>query len=411
MAGTAAAALVPQLGGRPVSYLVILADQLTWWMCDPAQRGLLDLPNIDRLRSESTNFDRCYATTPLCKPMRVSLRNGLYPHNNPGDGGLQQPADTVERRLREAGLATRYLGKWHCSPNPAPSEFVAPEDRLNWDWFIGHEVSHDQQLAFVGNDPTPVSTAPWDPAMMTNWATRMMREDVAQDRPFFLHVNYLPPHHPYEVYPNSLSVYSAQEATKRPNLGNSSFLVTQKIAHYMNLVRGVDIEIGRLLDELDTLSTDVVVIFTADHGDMLHSHGMTFKRKPFEEAVRVPLLVRGPGWKRERVTYPVGLIDLPMMLAGVGDGIPLREYRDSVYLEQPLTPQPTKNWSGGEWRAIVTDDGWKLAIGVGDSRLLYDLFRDPYELSDLAGQGHPREAELETRMREWATSLGDPFFG
>ena len=120
MAATAAGALAPKLGAKPPSILLILADQLTWWMCEPSQRGLLDLPNIDRLRSESTIFERCYATTPLCKPVRVTLRNGLYPHANPGDAGLQQPADTVEYRLREAGYATRYLGKWHCSPAPTP---------------------------------------------------------------------------------------------------------------------------------------------------------------------------------------------------------------------------------------------------------------------------------------------------
>lgn len=133
MMATAATSLAGNLKPRPLSYLVIVADQLTWWMCDPAQRGLLDLPNIDRLRAEGTVFERCYSTSPLCKPARGTLRTGLYPHGKTRGPGLVQPADTVEFRLREAGLVTRYFGKWHQSPNPDPTGFVHAPDRLNWD--------------------------------------------------------------------------------------------------------------------------------------------------------------------------------------------------------------------------------------------------------------------------------------
>ena len=411
MAATAAGALIPNTKSRPVSYLVIPADQLTWWMCDPAQRGLLDLPNIDRLRAEGTIFERCYSTSPLCKPARGTLRTGLFPHSNSSGPGLVQPADTVEFRLREAGLVTRYFGKWHQSPIPDPSGFVHASDRLHWDWFVGHESSHTQNVTFVHDDPTPVPTGPWDSGVMTKLAIRAMREDVAEERPFFVQLNYLPPHHPYAIYPKFLSVFSPAEATLRPNLGGDLVAARKTIAHYMNLVRGVDLQVGKLLTELDALGQDVVVVFTSDHGDMLSSHGMSFKRKPFEESVRVPLIVRGPGWSAERITYPVALVDLARTFAGIGQGVPLMDPRESVYLELEATSQPSNNWSGGAWRAVVMDDGWKLALGRNNARVMYDLQSDPYELVDLAGQGSPREDELLARMHEWAQATGDGFFG
>jgi len=414
LAGSAATALAPKglsaAASRPASILVILADQLTWWMADPAQRGALDLPNIDRLRAEGTVFERCYSNSPYCPPARMLLRNGRFPHANPGGLALLQPADSIEARLQAAGLVTRYLGKWHLSPHEELRQYVHPTNRLNWDWFVGHERSHNKLVTYVQNDPTPISTAPWDPQVMTDFAIRLLREDHAKDRPFLMQVNYLPPHQPYTLYPPNLALYKPKNVKLRPNVLLDPAGWRTTIAHYMNLVRGVDIEVGRLLAELDSLGGDVVVVFASDHGDMLGSQGLEYKRKPFEEAVRVPLIVRGPGWLRTTVSYPVGLVDVVRTLADVGQGIDLRYWRDSVYLEMPTTPEPWKNWSAGEWRGVVTDDGWKLAIGSGGMRVMFDLLADPYELRDLAGRGDPREAELETRTRDWADELGDPYF-
>lgn len=272
-------------------------------------------------------------------------------------------------------------------------------------------MSHTDNVTFVHDDPTPVPTGPWDSGVMTKLAIRSMREDVAQGRPFFTQLNYLPPHHPYAIYPKFLSVFSPAEATLRPNVSGDLIVARTTIAHYMNLVRGVDLQVGKLLAELDALGSDIVVVFTSDHGDMLSSHGLSYKRKPFEESVRVPLIVRGPGWRAERVTHPVALVDLARTLAGIGKGVPLLDPRDSVYFEMATTVPARTNWSGGGWRAVVTDDGWKLALGQNNARVMYDLRSDPYELADLSGQGLSREGELVARMHEWAQATGDGFFG
>jgi arylsulfatase A-like enzyme len=241
---------------------------------------------------------------------------------------------------------------------------------------------------------------------MTSFALRMMRHNRDLGRRFFMHLNYLPPHQPYFMYPSWLDVYDASDAVIRPNavLGNNS---ANTIADYMNLVRGVDIEIGRLLDEIDKLGLDVTVVLTSDHGDMLFSQGEMFKRKPWEEGARVPLIVRGQSWNADRVSYPVGLVDLAKTFSGLGQGLDIRSWRDSVYYEMV---QPLTSWANGRWRAIVTEDGWKLAINENGPRLMYDLTNDPYELNDLAGQGLERESELEDRMRQWAAETRDSFF-
>jgi arylsulfatase A-like enzyme len=410
LAATAASSLIGADGGdRAPSYLVIVADQLTWWMTDPLQRGKLQLPNIDRLRSEGTVFERCYSTSPVCKPVRVTLRTGFYPHANTGAPNLVHPIETVEERLAERGYATRYVGKWHVSPG-SKGQYVEPESRPHWRSFVGHEYSHNQFVTFVMNDRTPVPTGKWDSGTMTDFALRQLRMDAANGQRFFMQLNYLPPHHPYHTYPNWLKTYDVSDVTLRPNVPSLPGDPRIRISAYMDLVSGVDLELGRILDEVDASGMDVVVIFTSDHGDMLWSHGEEYKRKPWEESARVPLIVRGPGWPARTIDYPVGLIDVPRTIAHVGQGMDLRQPRDSVYYEFANGGNGTA-WHKDFWRALVTDDGWKLAISAKGPRLLHDLTSDPYELTNLAGQAHPQETALHVRMLEWARQTGDPFFG
>jgi len=403
----AASAALPLLAEKsvPPSYLIIVPDQLTWWMCDPAQRGALELPNIDRLRREGTNFDRCYATGPVCQASRLSLRTGRWPHTHDRQF-LVHPVATVEERMQDAGYRTCYVGKWHLSPDN-DEQYVPPANRPHWDRFVGHEFSHTASTTYVDDDPTPVSTFPWDSEAMSNYAMGMIRESVDLERPFFMQLDYLPPHQPYDGYPKWLAEYEPADAALRPNVPESERQARVKYAHYMNLVRAIDIEVGRVLDFLDELQQEVVVLFTSDHGDMLLSQGEHQKRRPWEEAARVPLYVRGPGWSPGTVPYPVGLVDLAATLCGLGQGRDLREHRDSVYYEMA---QPASSWADGTWRALVTEDGWKLAISEQGPRLLYDLSADPYELQNLAGAEHPREGELEARMRQWARETKDEFF-
>ena len=202
---------------------------------------------------------------------------------------------------------------------------------------------------------------PWDSAYMTDAAIEHLRRNAEEERPYFLHVNYLPPHHPYEKYPEALGVYSKVQGTLRANAEAVDGHASGDVAMYMNLVRGIDIEVGRVLAELDALESEAVVVFTSDHGDMLGSHGMTFKRKPHEESARVPLIVRGAGWTPGLVNHPVGLVDLARTICDLGQGTDLREPRDSVYYEMA---QPLGSWAGGEWRALVTDGRYDAIFDV-----------------------------------------------
>jgi arylsulfatase A-like enzyme len=372
---------------------------------------VLQLDNLDRLRAEGTSFERCYASSPVCAGARVALRTGLFPHANPGSESLRADTPTVHARLKERGYRTHYVGKWHLSAGSGTaSGYVLPQFRPDWDTFVGHEVSHSAHVTFEGEDPTPIPTGEWDAEVMTDFALDRIRADAAAGRPFYLQLNYLAPHQPYQDYPAALATYSQAQAIPRGNVPVINAPDFLKVGfHYMNATRGVDLELGRLLDALDALETEVVVIFTSDHGDMLYSHGETYKRSPYEESERIPLVVRGPGWRAgARVRYPVGQVDLAMTLCGLGQGLDLREPRDSVCFEME---QAAGSWKQGRWRGIVSDDGWKLAVGEGGGRLLSDLSSDPLELKDLAGKGLPQEDDLLARLRAWAHDTGDAFFG
>ncbi len=187
----------------------------------------------------------------------------------------------------------------------------------------------------------------------------------------------------------------------------------------------VDAQIGRVLDRLDQLGLmdDTLVIFTSDHGDMIGSHGGLFdKGFMYEEAHRVPLIVRWPtrfdgGQKCHELVYNMDL--MPTILDILGqpdqclDGQSLLPYldgmtspvgREAIYLEfhglRSLYSQ----------RALITRDGYKYIFTPGDQDEVYDLNQDPGELRNLIKGGNCREPvqRMREQLMQTSAQVEDP---
>ena len=207
-------------------------------------------------------------------------------------------------------------------------------------------------------------------------------------------------------------------------------------AQYWGNVTLVDRAMGLILSTLDecALTDNTIVVFTSDHGDMLGDHGMFSKCVLYEEAIKVPLIVRVPWLCRTQqlVKGRISQIDLvPTLLDLMGEPIPgnlegesrvavLRGEatldRNSVFIEwngRDSRPPwrsipsdiPLKEWDrvSGPWRTIVTGDGWKLNLSLEDQCELYDLNADPYEQRNLFDDPKQKEyiRSLCERIHAW----------
>ena len=206
-------------------------------------------------------------------------------------------------------------------------------------------------------------------------------------------------------------------------------------ARYFGLVTLLDRALGMILDTLDELglSDNTIVVFTSEHGDQLGDHGILHKMVMYEDTVRVPMLVRVPGVGPRRVggryshidTVPT-LLDLmgydapthlqgctrASALAGDSDLSGVDAYvawhgRGLDGLSLPMSPLELQR--DIPHRVIITSDGWKLNLAVGDYCELYNLNDDPHEETNLfyTGDHGDKVVELARRIRAWQYANGD----
>jgi len=210
-------------------------------------------------------------------------------------------------------------------------------------------------------------------------------------------------------------------------------------AHYMANITLVDRMVGKITSALERsgVGDHTVVVFTSEHGDMMGDHGMLEKRAFYEEASRVPLMMKVPWLAKEQnmIEGSVGHIDLvPTLLDLVGEDIPATLQGKS--LQPVLRAQSDLNdndvfvqWNGTSeevpdrflgsdkinrmlalpWRSVITPDRWKLNLCAGDRCELYDLTADPHEMSNLYDDPAQidRVRDMAARVRIWQHETGD----
>jgi choline-sulfatase len=421
--------------------------------CPTGPRGhpLVHTPTLNDLASDGTLFERAYTPSPVCVPARRCLWTGQTPATNGClAGNTSEPWDfahTLPGELAAAGYQTHLAGKSHSMPLERGNRHRTDFGFDGMDLHVGASVYEDDYSHWVrerreddqrahGLSHGDWDARPWhldEEEHPTNWTTRRALEFLArrdERRPFFLTVSYVRPHPPFdppraywEQYADSPADLPAPAmgdwvddlyGDEIPGYPETDWLadlpddrIRRARAAYYGLVTHIDAQIHRLLYALqwvhDALE-DTVVVFTADHGEMLGDHHHWTKRYPYEGSARVPLLVALPddlepaGDPPDRVDAPVGLEDLmPTLLdlAGVEtpDTVEGRSLRPWLRGEAPT--EAWRDYYHGELGPYEADNLVANQFLVGEEtkyvwfpatgeELLFDLGADPREERNLA---------------------------
>lgn len=417
-ASRADAELEPRRPAEP-NLIFVLADQwraqAAGYSGDPNLTGRT--PHLDRLASESVNFANAVSSCPVCTPYRASLitgqnvlTHGLFLN----DLCLGTRAVSIARAYAGAGYDTAYIGKWHLDGH-GRSAYIPRERRHGFEYWKAFECTHDYNRShyYAGDDRTRRTWDGYDVIAQTRDAERYIR-DHAGGRPFVLFLSWGPPHNPYDTAPLEYRErFEAAALDLRPNAVDSARL---DLAGYYAHICAMDDCIGSLLRTVDAagIRDDTIFVFTSDHGDMLGSHGMTRKQKPWDESIMVPFLLRYPratGARGRRIDMPIGTPDIMPTLLGlsgveVPDTVEGTDHscivRGAVEPDDNAVliscPSPFGEWarpSGREYRGLRTRQ-YTYVRDLSGPWLLYDNHADPYQMRNLVGE--PERSALLDRM-------------
>lgn len=449
---------------RP-NVLLITADQLRWDALGCMGNEVIRTPNLDALAARGVQFHNAFTPNPICVPARASIMTGNYPQVCTGTknnaGRIREGQPLLTEVLKAVGYRTYALGKLHFVPYAGPGEprlvhgFEHVEltesgrilaqfdprgeqegledyfDYLKRVGYAGYTRAHG-----IGNNDVHPSRSPLPPEHTVDYwiadcALRQLERHQAEspEGPFFMWISSPKPHSPYDPPDPYDRLYDPREVP--PPFGDESLLerinpyievsrvrhaqqtlspqARQVIkAYYYGCITWLDAMIGRVLDRLarDGVLERTLVLFTADHGDLMGDFGTWFKCNHMNGSVRVPFIVAGPGVARGAVSDAlVGLQDILPTFAAAADadiGQAVQGCDLSLVLRAPAAAVREVYYSstleGDFSSAMVCDGAWKYVYSVANAtEELYDQRQDPGEIDNLAQR--PEQQERLVRMR------------
>ncbi|MCL2645837.1 MAG: sulfatase [Phycisphaerales bacterium] len=451
---------------RP-NLIYVFADELGYQHCGLAGNRVARTAHIDALAASGMNFRQAVSATPVCAAYRISLFTGKYTTSTGmviNEIRANPNQRCIGHVLTENGYETAYIGKWHLWSNRLGGHEVAKNGcippgpyRLGFDGFwAAYNFNHDYYGSSYCGDACV--KMPWggegvyEPDAQTDMAIDRIRRHVAgkgggADKPLAMFLSIGTPHDPW-TWDNVPKQYGDMFRHVKFSLpGNYSELddpyadqwgrfkpgmrerILESLAIYYAMVANLDDNIGRLVRAIDEagIGEETLLVFTSDHGEMFGSHGRRGKNIFYEEAIRVPFLMRRPGM------IPAGVSDvllntpdiMPTVLGLLG--LPIPESVEGMDLSRCALGRPgggepevallqntgaCADWiDGHEWRAM-RDERYTYAIFRRDgSERLFDRSSDPLQMKNLAGEAFALpvlekfRGMLKTKMAE----LNDTF--
>jgi len=458
----------------PANVLFITGDQLRQDALHCYGNAVVQTPNIDALAARGVRFERMFAAYPVCAPNRASIVTGRYPSvHRLRANGMRMPAAelTLMQVLRTAGYRVYGSGKMHFGPqwcfpadgspikDPDPSTAIDPQPAANdfpWYGFDHVWLTEDHRMGPYGRYLAEHGYNVWDELHsasypqhatvrsafpeehhQTTWITDRAVDYLEQhprDRPFFLWVSYVHPHHPfnppapydamYRPADMPLPVWDEDEVGRWPEAYRKKYGATsggheavgmcdlgeddwRRIkAYYYGMISQIDKNVGRLIDTLAALGQldNTVIVFTADHGENLGDHRLLFKGTTYDCVTKVPFLLSWPAtaWPGETRGLLASSIDImPTLLDLIGVPRPQPSPMQGVSLlpavahESYSVREAVLIENAGLRRSVRTPDALLTWHGEHTQGELYDLGVDPDCLHNLWNQPQAAKRQCE----------------
>lgn len=476
---------------RP-NILFILSDDHTsqaWGIYGGVLADYAHNPNIRRLANEGTVLDNCFCTNSISAPSRATMLTGLYSHRN----GLYTLADTLDTSiptlatvLQQNGYNTALMGKWHLKSQPQGFDTYS----------IFYDQGEYRDPTFInssdpwpGDRPMGERVRGFSTDIVADKAIAWIKKQSA-DKPFLMCCHFKATHEPYDFPIRMEHLYDGVTFPEPENLldfgpetNGRSFQgqpleelarrwqvasqdpdkwwcrypelpfdtkglhrVPARRKAYQKLIRDylrcgatIDDNIGRLLDTLDELgiADNTIVVYVSDQGYFLGEHGFFDKRMFYEEAARMPFVIRYPGKvkKGERLQDLILNIDFAPTLAGFAGvemkGVQGRSFADNLTGKTPADWRKSiyyRYWTNHAIRPAhigVRTDRYKLVyyygqrLGMTDSDDFdftpawdfYDLEKDPKENHNAYNDKEyaPIIKKMKEEMLRLCSEAGDEF--
>ena len=349
---------LPAIAADQPNILYIMSDDHAAHAISAYQGRLAEIaptPHLDRLANEGALFTNAFCTNSICSPSRACVITGQYNHTNGVfdlGGRIQPDRQMLPLQMQDAGYETAMIGKWHLKAEPAAFDYycVLP----------GQGKYHDPEFRIRGTKPWGKNTIAFEDKHVTDVITDLSIEWLEHKRdkskPFFLMHHYKAPHdyfdnaQRYESYLADIDIPSPASLWKMnphfgslatrgdrdelvPHIGtsiggrnprrsylsdlpsrypdefpinfdpndysddeNKKFAYNAYLKKFLRCVKGIDDNIGRLLQKLEALGQldNTIIVYTADQGFMLGEHDYQDKRWMYEQSQRMPLMIRYP---------------------------------------------------------------------------------------------------------------------
>jgi len=450
LGGALAAALAPAVSSaresrsrRRPNVLLVIADE--WRAQAFRYRGDSNArtPAFDRFAAESADFSQAISPAPVCCPARASLMTGQTPLTHGvylNDVELKPKGTTLGEAFAAAGYQTGYIGKWHLHGSPDGRygrrlAFVPPESRFGFQYWKAAECDHNYMHSsyYEGDDPHIKYWQGYDAIAQTADAETYIRKHAKDDQPYFLTLSWGPPHFPYMAPSPYKERWEGRPITLRPNVPEAEKAdAIKELRGYYAAIEVLNDCFDRLMQAVKAsgVEEDTIVVFMSDHGEMGYSHGLKYKNVPWDEASRVPFLVRYPrltGSHGRRIPGLLSTPDIMPTLLGLAkiripkgvegfDWSPAIAYGSapnapgSVFLNMMASYGTMRSDAISEYRG-VRSARYTYVRSIKGPWLLYDNVADPYQQKNLVddpihlGTRRMLEADLD----QWRKLRNDAF--
>jgi len=439
--------------------IYIFADQLGYNQVGYNGNEFAYTPEIDAIAEDSLCIDNCVSGHPVCAPYRASLFTGKYTTSTGmviNEIRINPCHETIAKVLNKEGYNTSYLGKWHLYANQLGhheevknSYIPVGENRLGFKEFVGYNFHHRYYAphAYYHKDTNEkVYVDGYEPDVQTDMAIDTLKRLKDENKPFAFFLSIGTPHDPWTIDNVPAKYYERFKDVAFPlpkNYVNHNdkyadmwaryfFKERSKINDwkkvYYAMVANLDENIGRLFKEIKAmgLEENSIIVFTADHGEMFGAHGRRAKNIFYEEAVRVPFLLKAPSLNKGKTDALFNTVDImPTLLSMMGIDSPKEvEGKDMLPFikgekETPINEGslmmctgPTAMWGNGfEWRAYRTKQ-YTYAIYRRDRKeFLFDNINDKYQMNNLVKNPKYKDVlkEIKANMYAEMERIGDDF--